>query len=462
MTPSIVDRAIVFATEAHAGAFRKGKNIPYIVHTLEAMAIVSSISDDPEILAAAALHDVVEDTDVSLDQLRELFGNRVADLVGADTHRDIDSTSWRERRQATMDRLFKGCHDARIVALGDKLSNLRAFAADIANGETHLWDRFHANGRADIEWYYRSLAHTFADLADSAPYAEFVRLLDIVFPPEAKADTISLNDYDEFGGGFNAVSYNHHDGHTMIKLYSEGIPLAVPLRELQCAQAVLQMGIPTPHPLRFITDGARYGVEFERLDGKVSFSRAISRDPSLLEPLTVRFAQMCLQLHSTPCRKDLFPSQNAVAKQIIADSPHFNADEKAHMSAFFASVPEADTCLHGDMHIGNVLRAGSNDYWIDLGDFACGNPLYDIGMLFLVCRCNPGDRSQHIFHLDNHQMERIWTVFVNEYYHSSSPADIAAIERSAAPFAALKMAYYANLTQMDSQMEQFIRQTLLA
>ena len=78
---TLVDKAIVFATRAHQGTERRGKGFPYIVHPLEAMAIVATITNAPDLLAAAVLHDTVEDTDVTLDDLKQEFGEHIANLV---------------------------------------------------------------------------------------------------------------------------------------------------------------------------------------------------------------------------------------------------------------------------------------------------------------------------------------------------------------------------------------------
>ena len=66
---SLFEKAVQFASEAHSGVVRRGKTIPYLLHPLEAAVIVSSVSEDPELLAAAVLHDVVEDTPVTLDEI---------------------------------------------------------------------------------------------------------------------------------------------------------------------------------------------------------------------------------------------------------------------------------------------------------------------------------------------------------------------------------------------------------
>ena len=71
---ALLDRAIIYAVKAHSGTERRGKGFPYIVHPMEAMEIVSTMTADQELLAAAALHDVVEDTSVSVEDLRAEFG----------------------------------------------------------------------------------------------------------------------------------------------------------------------------------------------------------------------------------------------------------------------------------------------------------------------------------------------------------------------------------------------------
>ena len=75
---TLVTQAVIFAAQAHDGAARKGGEIPYIVHPMEVVAIASTMTDDPQVLAAAALHDVMEDCGVTFETLSERFGVRVA------------------------------------------------------------------------------------------------------------------------------------------------------------------------------------------------------------------------------------------------------------------------------------------------------------------------------------------------------------------------------------------------
>lgn len=184
----LLDRAIIFAVKAHAGTERRGKGFPYIVHPMEAMEIVATMTPDLELLAAAALHDTVEDTDVTVEQICQEFGERVASLVAAES--DVvmegisDEDSWHARKQAAIDRLAKAPHDAKIVALGDKLSNMRAIARDYAVQGDKLWSLFHTKDPNEHEWHYRGLANSLRELSDTFAFKEFETLINQVFPPK--------------------------------------------------------------------------------------------------------------------------------------------------------------------------------------------------------------------------------------------------------------------------------------
>lgn len=185
LNTELLDRAIIFAVKAHAGTERRGKGYPYIVHPLEAVEIVATMTADQELLAAAALHDTVEDTDVTVDQIRAEFGERIAALVAdeSDTFEAgvSEEDSWHARKRAAIDRLARASHDAKIVALGDKLSNMRAIARDYAVKGDELWNIFHAKDPKDHEWHYRGLADSLRELEDTFAFKEFESLINQVF-----------------------------------------------------------------------------------------------------------------------------------------------------------------------------------------------------------------------------------------------------------------------------------------
>lgn len=186
MNTELLDRAIIFAVRAHAGTERRGKGYPYIVHPLEAVEIVATMTPDQELLAAAALHDTVEDTDVTIDEIRAGFGERVASLVAAETDQKTDpgvseEESWHERKRIAIERLARASYDAKKVALGDKLSNMRAIARDHAVQGDKLWSIFHTKDKKEHEWHYRGLADSLRELSDTDAFREFERLINQVF-----------------------------------------------------------------------------------------------------------------------------------------------------------------------------------------------------------------------------------------------------------------------------------------
>ena len=182
---SFFDKAMIFAIHAHSGVERRGKNFPYIIHPMEAVEIVATITTDQELLAAAALHDVVEDTDISVDEIKKEFGERVANLVASESDIIVENKSaeesWRERKQHAIDRISKLDRDGKIVAIGDKLSNARAMYRDYKEIGDKLWERFHIKNKNDHEWHYRGLVNSLKDLEGTFAYSEFKEIVDKLF-----------------------------------------------------------------------------------------------------------------------------------------------------------------------------------------------------------------------------------------------------------------------------------------
>ena len=179
---SLLDRAIEFTVRAHAGTERRGKGFPYVVHPMEAMAIAATMTADQEVLAAAALHDVVEDTDVTREDIRSQFGERVARLVDTESDRPGQQGDWRSRKEDSLKRLAEASRDEKIVALGDKLSNMRAIARDYTTKGEVFWDLFRIKDKSVHAWRYHALADALSSLSDTYAYQEFKFLVDRIFP----------------------------------------------------------------------------------------------------------------------------------------------------------------------------------------------------------------------------------------------------------------------------------------
>ena len=185
MDTSFLDKALQFAIKAHSGVERRGKGFPYIVHPMEAVAIVASITKDQELLAAAALHDVVEDTEYTIDDIRKEFGDRVANLVASESDKIVEgkseSESWVERKQFAIDRLSRLDRDGKIVSIGDKLSNARAMLCDYEAMGEELWNKFHVNDPKLHKWHYEGLRDSLSELKGTFAFEEFSDIVDKLF-----------------------------------------------------------------------------------------------------------------------------------------------------------------------------------------------------------------------------------------------------------------------------------------
>ena len=181
----LLNKAIVFATEAHEGQFRKGTHIPYILHPIEAAAIVGTMTTDDEIIAGAVLHDVVEDTDTTVDEIKELFGKRVAELVASESENKREDkpaeSTWKIRKQETLDHLKTAPIDVKMITLGDKLSNIRAIYRDYYTIGDKLWQRFNQKDKKEHYWYYQGIADCLTELNVHQAYKEYCDLIDKTF-----------------------------------------------------------------------------------------------------------------------------------------------------------------------------------------------------------------------------------------------------------------------------------------
>ncbi|QDU41009.1 Bifunctional (p)ppGpp synthase/hydrolase relA [Maioricimonas rarisocia] len=172
---TLLERALRVAGTAHAGQHRKGTDIPYVVHPLAVVLILTRAGiDDDETLAAAILHDVVEDTDWTAERLQREFPPRVVELVAAlseqKTTSDGEPIPWETRKREHMQRLGASCSAARAIALADKLHNARSLLYDAEAGGV-CWDRFNAP-RDRILDRYREAAERLG--GDEPPLARLV------------------------------------------------------------------------------------------------------------------------------------------------------------------------------------------------------------------------------------------------------------------------------------------------
>jgi myo-inositol-1(or 4)-monophosphatase len=174
MTESF-EKAVKFAAEKHAGQKRKGTDRPYITHPLKVKEILEDDNCEDKVIIAGILHDVLEDTDATPEEIEALFGAEVLSIIRAET--EDKSKSWKERKSHTIEHLASAPLEVKLVCCADKLANLQDMADDYAEIGDKLWERFNApDGKEDILWYYGEILNKIEKLKNYQMYKQYERL----------------------------------------------------------------------------------------------------------------------------------------------------------------------------------------------------------------------------------------------------------------------------------------------
>jgi uncharacterized protein (TIGR02172 family) len=270
-------------------------------------------------------------------------------------------------------------------------------------------------------------------------------------------ETIDLNEYVQTGAGGTAVSYTHNSGKTLVKLYNPGFEADRAKAEFLTARTVFELGIPTPEPYRLVTDGERFGAEYEMVPNKRSFTRIISQEPERLQEISILFAHWAKKLHETAANTHCLRSYKQVISQFYKEKNMVPEEFKQRAMAFLEKVPEPETLLHGDLQIGNIITDGKRTLWIDVGEFSYGCPEWDLAMIWIMSQRMTEERADRLFHLKPEQLKEHWDFFLPAYLGTSDPQALGAYVKRLMPFYALKvpymydMAFHASLPEASLQ-----------
>jgi (p)ppGpp synthase/HD superfamily hydrolase len=178
--------AIEYAARAHRDHFRKGTRIPYIAHLISVAKILIEYDCAEEIVVAGLLHDTVEDTSVTLEDIHISFGEKVASLVEAASEPDKSDT-WENRKRHTIEYLKTAPMDVLLLTCADKWDNIRSIREDYERFGESVWRRFR-RAKDSQEWYYGALSDVFMNRAEGEPSSTLFRQFNYevkqVFPEE--------------------------------------------------------------------------------------------------------------------------------------------------------------------------------------------------------------------------------------------------------------------------------------
>lgn len=191
MMKDLVSEAIAFSTMAHDGMRRRKSDLPYILHPMEVGAIIGTMTENQEVIAAGVLHDVVEDAGISIEEIGEKFGVRVMELVASETEDKREDLppedTWRIRKEESIEKL-RTTNDIEVLMLwiGDKLSNIRAIYRDYLVEGDAVWNKFHQSDINVQAWYYRSIMNYTERLSNTIAWIEYKTLVEKIFGTEEK------------------------------------------------------------------------------------------------------------------------------------------------------------------------------------------------------------------------------------------------------------------------------------
>lgn len=176
----LVDRAIGFAARAHRGQRRKTGDVPYIAHPVAVAMLLQRMGCDETVVAAGLLHDTVEDTPVTLGQIRDQFGDEVADIVAGCTELPKGKNQWPVRKRQMIASLRDAPLAVKLVSAADKYHNLSHTLYTERTSGPALWRKF-GRGKEEQAWYYRSVLDSLlANVEQPERYPIFAMLAEII------------------------------------------------------------------------------------------------------------------------------------------------------------------------------------------------------------------------------------------------------------------------------------------
>ncbi len=268
------------------------------------------------------------------------------------------------------------------------------------------------------------------DVYDIFETTGFTELLDV----RKALRKVSTEGMTLIGSGFTGDVYRMDD-ETVIKVFRPSISFDMVISlENQKARNAFIAGVPTAIPYDIVRVGDCYGTVYEMLDAKDLVS-VIANDKEHLDEHIADFARLVKNIHTIKANITKFGS---VKRDSVNALPYLasilNEEEMAKLRAFYESIPERDTFIHGDCHPGNVMVRDGEMMFIDLGTAGTGHPIFDMGSMFslFVDRADNDEAiaaSPVLRPFTKDEIKRIWRVFISTYLGTDDDELIAKAER---------------------------------
>lgn len=230
---------------------------------------------------------------------------------------------------------------------------------------------------------------------------------------------MNIDDWKISGAGMEGESYiSESHPELMMKVYTIDRPASLVEEEFRQAQLLAQMGINTPKVYNLTQWNGRPAIIFQKITNKKSFCSLAGEHPEMIPSLARRMADSIKELHSKSAVGTPFRSYIENIRAILESTTVYDDEAKSRIRKALDEISkdERHTLVHGDMHYGNIITDGQQDYLIDLGDISYGHPNNDIAMFYIVTHYTPGPASEFLFHISLSQAMVFWNEFKLCYY----------------------------------------------
>ncbi len=392
----MLEEAIIYATIMHQGKVRKFNNIPYILHPIEVAQILSTMTHDEEVITAGILHDIVEDTDGTLEEIEKRFGKRVAAIVSSDSEKKYEgmdrSATWTKRKEESI-RKLKNTDDigVKMLWLADKLSNLRSLAGIYSERGEEVWKNLNQHDPNMHCWYYRSIAEALElDLNKTGAFKELIKHINFIWPGTFDSEKARYKKYKEvsvegckvIGHGAKGKVYRYDD-ELVIKVYNAKNTYGDVEREIALSRKAFILGIPTAISFGIVSVGQQYGAMYELVDSE-TISKHISMNPGQVDMYAKMMADLATTIHGIEATGDSdFPDvRDRLRSYVEGGLAHMDDALSQKCLKLIDSIPDTDTLVHGDFHTGNVFLQGGEPLLIDMDRISRGHPIAEISDLY--------------------------------------------------------------------------------
>ena len=392
---NMLEEAIVYATIMHQGKVRKFGGRPFILHPLEVAQILSTMTDDMEVIAAGILHDVVEDTDGTLGEIEKRFGERVASLVHSESEDEYPgedrSATWQRRKEGSLLTLRKSRDvGVKMLWLADKLSNLRSLSQIYSEQGEAMWAELHGNAERQL-WYYKSVAEALElSLNRSGAFKELVKHINFIWPDTfdsakggyRKYREVSVDGCERIGHGAKGDVYRYDD-ELVIKVFNQNNLYQDVEREIALSRRALVLGVPTAISFGIVAVGDRYGAMYELVDAD-TLSTYIAAEPDRVEEYAKLMSGVAHEVHSVEADEDdVFPEAYERIQEYIRGGVAYEDERLAKKCMkLVGALPPCNTLVHGDFHTNNVFMMKNEPLLIDMDRVSRGHPIVEISDLY--------------------------------------------------------------------------------